>query len=314
MRIPRRSFTSGLGALAVTPAAAAAPPRITVGYTATLGFNGAFIAKDRGFFAQRGLDVELMLIALNSTIPGALTGGSIQIGGPTPTVLLQANDGGLDLVVVAGCSGVDPGNVTDGLMVRRGVAITQASDCIGKKIGVPGLNAIYHVLVRKWLDDHGVDWRRVNFVEVAFSQSADVLRSGSVDAVATGQPFSQRILSDGIGALVVSYAEIAPSGPPAIFYAAARDWADGHRDAVHAFRLALADAIQFQASDPASARVSASRFMKLPAEAMAATSLPLLQAEASPDQMRFWIDVMAKQGMLQEKPDLSSLPIPVNLC
>ena len=305
----RRAFAGGLGLALAAPwvrrAAAAAP--ITLGYTATLGFNGAFIAKDQGFFDRRGVPVELQLITLNSNIPGALMGGSVQLGGPTPTVLIQADDGGLDLLVVCGCSGIDPDNKTDGLLARTGSGISKPADCVGKKIGVPGLNAYFHILVRKWLTDGGVDWRRVNFVEVPFTQSADVLRSGSVDAVATGQPFSQRILKDGIGALVVTDTAIALPGASSIFYAATRDWATAHKDEVAAFRLAIADAVRFQAENPAAARASAGQFIKLPPAVLNSLPLPVLQESVTPAQVQFWVDLMAQQGMITDKPDPAKL-------
>ena len=311
VELARRALIPLLGSALAMPsvrtARAAAP--IRVGYTATLGFNGVFIAKDQGFFAKHGLDVDLLLIALNSNMPAALMGGSIQIGGPTPTVMLQAVEGGIDLVAVAGCSGVDPDNPTDGLLVRKGAGIDGPASCVGKKIGVPGLNAYYHVTIRKWLDDNKVDWRRVTFVEVPFTQSADVLRSRSVDAVATGEPFSNRILSEGIGTLLVRGADIVPRGTSGLFYAAMRDWAEANLDTVHAFRAALAEAVQSQKDDPAAARASAGRFIKLPPDVLATLSLPVLQGDVTPDRIRFWTDVMAQQGMLEHKPDPAKLLI-----
>ena len=306
-RFGRRAAMIGAGALLMTGRPARAATKVTLGYTATLGFNGAFIAKDRGFFEARGLDVTLQLITLNSNIPGALVGGSIQIGGPTPTVLLQADDGGLDLVIVAGCAGIDPGNKTDGLLVRKGAGISKASDLVGKKIGVPGLNAYYHVLIRKWLTDQGVDWRRVIFVETPFTQSADVLRAGSVDAVATGEPFSIRIVDEGIGTLLVAASSVAAGGTPSLFYAATREWARGNAAAIPAFQAAIADAIRFQDADPEGARASAAKFIKLPPEVMRSVGLPLLQATVTPNQVQFWVDVMEQQNMLQDKPNVSKL-------
>lgn len=310
--IGRRTLTAGLGLALAMPAirrVRAATP-IALGYTATLGFSAAFIARDRGIFARNGLDVNLILITLNSNIPGALVGGSIQIGGPTPTVMLQADDGGLDMVIVSGCSAVDPANKVDGLLARTDVTIAKAADCIGKKIGVPGLNAYYHVMVRKWMDDNGVDWRRANFVEVPFTQSADVLRSGSVDAVATGEPFSRRIISDGIGRAVVAASDVFPAGTPSLFYAATRSWSRANAGAVQAFRRSIGEAIRFQADDPAAARDSAAKFIRLPPEVMASISTPPLQSETTPGQVAFWIDLMAKQGMIQDKPDPAKLLTP----
>ena len=60
--------------------------KVVVGYTAVPDFAAAFIAKEQGVFAKRGLDVELKAITLTSNIPAALVSDSIQIGGTTPTV------------------------------------------------------------------------------------------------------------------------------------------------------------------------------------------------------------------------------------
>ena len=90
----------------------------------------------------------------------------------------------------------------------------------------------------------------MNFVETPFTQSADVLRSGSVDAVATGEPFSIRIADEGTGTLLVAMSAVAPGGTPNLFYAATRDWARANAAAVPAFQAAIADAVRFQASDP----------------------------------------------------------------
>jgi len=45
----------------------------------------------------------------------------------------------------------------------------------------------------------------------------------------------------------------APPNIPAIFYASTRDWAKAHPDAVKAFHEAIAEAVAFQAKDPAAA-------------------------------------------------------------
>lgn len=83
---------------------AGAQTKLNIGCTATTDCASAMVALDEGIFARNGLDVTMTLIGLNSNIPAALLSDSIQIGGPTPSVMLQAIDGGLDLVAVAGAS------------------------------------------------------------------------------------------------------------------------------------------------------------------------------------------------------------------
>src|SRR5512140_1609815 len=89
-------------AAALSASAAQAQTKVRVAYTASDAYVGAMVAKDKGLFEKHGLDVELQIIALNSTMPAALHSGSIEIAGTTTPVFLQAIDGGIDLVGIAG--------------------------------------------------------------------------------------------------------------------------------------------------------------------------------------------------------------------
>lgn len=154
-----------LGAL-LAGNAAFAQTKITIGYTAVPDFAAAFIAKDRGYFAQHNLEVTLQQLPLTSNVPPALVSDSIQIGGTTPPVFLQAVDSGLDLVAVASGSTYDNTQGFIGIVGKTGLNIRNAQDLVGKKFGVPGLDGTLHVLVRRWLADNGVDPRKVTFIEV----------------------------------------------------------------------------------------------------------------------------------------------------
>ena len=91
---------------------ALAQAKIQVGCTATSDCASAMVAVDEGIFKKHGLEVEMTPIGINSNIPAAILSNSIQIGGPTSTVFLQAADGGLDLVAIAGATVMSP--VTNG--------------------------------------------------------------------------------------------------------------------------------------------------------------------------------------------------------
>lgn len=99
-------LAAALPALA-TPALAE-PFKLKIACTATSDGASAMVARDKGLFAQHGLDADVTLIGVNTNIPPALVSDSIEIGGPTAPVFLQAVDGGLDLVVVAGACVMDP--------------------------------------------------------------------------------------------------------------------------------------------------------------------------------------------------------------
>jgi NitT/TauT family transport system substrate-binding protein len=309
----RRSL-AGLLALAA-PALLARPSaraqgartRIALGYTATADFWSCFVAKDQGLFEKRGLDVTPTLIALNSTIPAAMLGGSLQVGGPTPSVLLQANDGGLDLVVVAGAGATSPQATDGGLLVRNGLELKAPQDVVGKKIGVPGLGAFLHVLARQWLIEKGVDWKRVNFVEVPFAQMSDMLRAGTVDGVITGGQSATRIVQARTGQVAFPFLNELPPGIPSTLYATTRAWAAANPGAVEAFQEATAEAVALGTRDPEAARASVGKHVRMPADVLAAIVLPAQSPTVTDQQMQYWVDVMAGQEMLRTRPDVSRL-------
>src|ERR1044071_10264615 len=88
--------------LAASSLTAFAQTKLVVGYTPANAFMPAFVAKDKGFFAKRGLDVTLQTVPQGSTIAGAMAGGSVQAGTLTPPAFLLAGEGGIDAQMVAG--------------------------------------------------------------------------------------------------------------------------------------------------------------------------------------------------------------------
>lgn len=301
---------AGLLALGGLRTQAATPVPVSVGYTNTISCAGLFIAKDQGMFARRGLDVTLVLIALNSTIPSALIGGSVQIGAATPPVLLQAVDGGLDIVAIAGGAVNDiHGQGGPTVVARPGVSIKTAKDFEGKRVGVPGIGANMHVLFRRWLALHAVDDKKVNFVEVPMAQAGDILRSGNVDAVLTNEPYYQRIIKSKTGVLVSPYYTEMPDGLFAIYYASNRAWAKVNSATVTAYRAALEEATAFAAREPVKSREIVGKITRLPPDGVASIVLPALKVRVPVSDVKYWEDIMLAQGLLRTRPDPAALVI-----
>ena len=309
----RRTALSALGAAtlaaAALPARAQAGTKIVFGFTAVTDFASVFVAREEGYFTKRALDVEPKFIPLNSTIPAALQSDSLTIGGPTPSVFLQAVDGGLDLVLVAGGGLTSKGITGFGLVARAGSGIKTAQDCVGKKVGVPGLGAFLHVTFRAWLKDQGVDHRKVNFVEAAFPQHADLLRGGSVDAVVSADPFMSRITESGAGYVASYYSTFLPEGNQTIVHAARRDWAEKNPQAVRAFRESLVEAAAFMGQPKNDARVRAAigKYIKLPPEVLAKVQISPPGPVVTDKQLAYWVGLMKEQDMLKTTPDVARL-------
>ncbi len=303
------SLTAAAVGTTAWPSHAQSTTKIVFGFTAVNDFASVFVAKEEGYFSKRNLDVEPKFIPLNPSIPAAIQSDSLQMGGPTPSVYPQAVDGGLDHVVVGG-GGMTSKSLTGvGFVARAGSGIRTAQDCVGRKIGVPGLGAYLHVTFRAWLKINGVDPAKVNFIEVAFPQHSDLLRSGSLDGVVTGDPFMARILSSGTGYVASYYTTFQPDGMPSILYTARRDWAAKNAAAVKAFQESIIEAAHFikKPANDATVRAHIGKYIKLPPEVLASMQLSPPTPVINEKQLTYWVDMMNDQKMLKASPKVASL-------
>lgn len=309
----RRALLGAAAALVATivarPLRAQTPTKIAFGYTSVTDFATVFVAREEGYFSKRGLDVEPKFIPLNPSIPAAVQSDSLQIGGPGPTVYLQSVDGGLDHVVVSG-GGMTTRNMTGvAFVARAGSDIKIAQDCVGKKIGVPGLGAGLHVGFRAWLKSSGVDYAKVNFIEASFPQHGDLLRGGSLDGVVTADPFMARILASRVGYVASYYTTFQPEGMPTILHTARRDWAAKNPGAVKAFRESIVEAATFVDNPKNSAKVREhiGKYIRLPPEVMATIQISPPSPLIDEKQLTYWVDMMREQNMLKATPNVAAL-------
>ena len=280
----------------IASAAAAEMTKLTVSYSATADFAPAFIAKDAGIFEQHGLDVTLTNLATTSLGPPALMSGSLQIASSSPPLLLLANDGGMDLVAVAGVAAMDEKHPRSSLITRTGFTATTAQDFIGKKIARPGINSAIDLVLKKWLLDRGVALNQVTLVETPFTQMGDLLKAGQIDAAFELEPLRTRIIESGTAQKSVDIFSETKPNILASMYASSRSWAESHRDALTAFRASLEEAIVFLHGHAEEAKAIQTKYIG------AASTPDELQIELHPADFDFWIATLNQLKLLQQPP------------
>ena len=286
---------------------AAGSEKLTLLYSPTTGLMPSYIAKDHGIFEKHGLDVDLLLLTNQGAVISALMGGSAQIVTPSALAVIQAQEAGLDVVFVASSS-MSPSASRTGVFVKNGSNLHNAHDLIGKKVGVPSLNTLIHVITRRWLKEQGVDYNQVNFAEVGFQQMADVLSSGVLDAVYAIEPYYNRVAE--VGYPIGDPDATLPKRTLTSVYATTREWAEAHRATLTAFRQSLTDAIAFIASNEAAARQSLVKYTKQRPDIVASAALPVLEVTVEPRQVQFFIDLAREQGLIKSNPDGAAMIAP----
>jgi NitT/TauT family transport system substrate-binding protein len=298
---------AAVGAVAMGLAASSARAEtVTVASAGGADSAPSFISKEEGFYAKHGLDGSPMLMPLMPTIPPALLANAVQIGAINPTTLLQAIDGGLDLVALAGGSVIAHSIDNIGAVAGIDSGIKTPQDFVGKKVGVPGLGAVMHVMFRYWLIEKGVDFKKVNFVEVSLPNMRDVLSKGTVDGIVAIDPVMSQIVESKVGTVWRLIPDM-PEGQTILLYAATRDWATKHPKEVAAFRAAIADGAAFVTSDPEKAREDLGKYLKFPPAVLKTIRIGVQDPHLTTAQLAWWVDVMDKQGMLNTKIDVKKI-------
>ena len=310
MRVTRRSaMLTGLAAslpfssLTSWPAMAQTPlTKVAMGYVTASDFVPMLIAKDKGFFARRGIDADPKRIPIMTNIPAGLMSGDLQIGACTMPVLLQTNDGGLDMQLVSGASRHLKTASKIGLIVRTGLKIEKASDLKGKKIGVAGFNSTMDVFLRKWLRMNGVDEKEVTRVEAIFPQMPDLLKAGTIDAATITDPFRTMAVNSGAGTIFAEYAAEVTPDVLMVGYMSTGDYVRKNPQIVKAFREAMDEANAFGMANPAEAKEIEQKYL-----GFTSTSQPSWSTAIKPDDLDIYVAIGKEFGLYRTALDPAKL-------
>ena len=310
----RTAFLAGAAAAGTAlaggiPRAAAAATQIRVCYIPIVDELPMYVGVDQGFFKKRDLDVSGIIVANQGVLISSLASGSAELGSSVLVSMLPAIEAGIPLAAVAACVTFPiPHNV--GVLAKTDGGIKTAKDLVGKKVGIPGLKSYFQVMTTRWLAEKGVDAAKLTFVEVPPPQTADLLKSGQVDAVVTVDPFFHRIIDQKIGYQFDDFEATVPAGTLIDCYASTKDWALKNPVAVKAFREGLVESIEHIKKNEASARESLGKWTKQPPAVVADTAIPTFSVPVNAGQVQWWIDLAKKQGLIAGKVNPKDLLVP----
>ena len=267
----------------------------------------AWVALDKGIFAKHGLAVTLSPIQNLSLLPGTV-GRQFEFAASTPTDLIKAVAGGLDVVATAGEAIEVKSNPTTQVIVRKESGIKSAADLKGKAIAAPTLGAVIHVATLYWLKKNGVDPASIRGVEVPFPNMGDQLKAGNVDAVEALEPFAGALLAAGN----VSLGDpLLAAGDEVLFPFWISDgaWARANGPVIKAWIDALTEAQSYMNANPADTRAILAKYSRLPPEVVAKVPLPTYRFTIKPDELGVWIEVLKDLGQLSVPVDKAKIVV-----
>ncbi|MDM5333968.1 ABC transporter substrate-binding protein [Ureibacillus composti] len=181
--------------------------KITIAQT-THGFLFAplYIAQEKGFFNEEGLDVELITTGGGSKVMAAVIGGSVEIGGTTLGNVMEAADKGQDIQVFATMMNQYASNVVIRKEIAEERGITENSSISekiqalkGLKIAITSPGSSSDKLVRYLLEMENIQPdKEVELVPLGKSEAViPAFKNKQIDAFAFSSPTSDMGVMDG---------------------------------------------------------------------------------------------------------------------
>ena len=162
---------------------------VSMGYIPVMNFAPVFVAKELGYFAEQGLDVELRAFAGGSEMIAQIATNDLNagIGGAGPG-LFNAVNGGLPVKIIA--PGHSEGNpVATPLVVARSKCesgeIRSVADLDGKRVSINAPGATEYWLSQA-LAQGGLTIDDIDLQTLAFPDAVIALETGAVDAAILG--------------------------------------------------------------------------------------------------------------------------------
>jgi NitT/TauT family transport system substrate-binding protein len=207
-----------LGAVTSSQPTRAADVPVHIGVIGILAEAGLYVAAERGYFTQEGLDVSFIKDLYGpDAFPALATGQIDAVGGAFGPEVVNAIQRGINVKLVAGMNSYIAGWDAGFLTVRKELIdsgrVKDWKDLKGLKIAVaeprPNLTDYF---ASKYLANGGLTFADITTVNVPFANMISALKTGGVDAAHTSEPLST-VISD-IGAAVKwkPVSSYAPSG------------------------------------------------------------------------------------------------------
>lgn len=282
--------------------------KIRLGYPPQVDTVPYWIAQDRGFFAEEGLEVDFIPVGLSAMVP-SVASGSVDVVQVNSVQGIQAIDAGLPLTFVTG-SYVLPAVGNLSLAKAVGAQLEKPEDLLGKRIATPSFGSILLYMFNYWYDQQGLDYRALDWIEADGPTQRDMFARGELDAGLLYDPFYAMALRDGEVEKFIDFYADTPAGTMVSGQLAMTDWAEGNAETVAAFRRATIKGATLAAAEPEVAKAALKTWAKLSDEIGSLIAIPNYSPEIRPENFEHVLRVMQLQDMLATEITLDQVALP----
>ncbi len=242
-----REFTYGLATIftAVTLSSAALAETLTLAHSTWVGYGPFYIAKEKGYFQEEGIDLELQIMENTPIKMGALMAGQVDLVASTADEFPVYMKPGTPLKYILA---VDNSKGGDGVVSKKD--ISTVGDLKGRTVAFEE-GSVSQFFINALLLEAGLTQGDIEMVNMTATDAGVAFTAGQVDAAVTWEPHLTQGANASHGKLLISSAE--KPGLIVDVVAVTEETANKHAAELKGFVRAWQRALDFLASNPADA-------------------------------------------------------------
>jgi NitT/TauT family transport system substrate-binding protein len=282
---------------------AQAETKLQVGTIPIGDLSPFFIAQERGFFKEAGLDINTIPMAGGAAIQPALASGALNIGWSNVVSTFQGHLEGFDYRFITNGAIAKRGtNEVFGVLVAVDSPLKSAKDLAGKTIATNTLSNITQAVGQHWIDQNGGDSSKSKWVEIPFPQMEPALVQKHIDAFVAVEPWVTVPSQVNQKARVLGYpvGGIAPRFMIASFFSS-EAWIQKNGDAVKAFVAGWNRGIDAHNANLEEARATIAKFVKLSPDVLKLVTLSAFEKKILESDLQPMMDVALRYKLIAKK-------------
>jgi len=299
----RGAAIGAAAALLPLDAARAQTTKLQVGTIKIGDLSPFFIAQEKGFFKDAGLDVNAVAMVGGAAIQPALASGALNIGWTNVVSMFQGHQEGFDYrFITSGALAKRGTNEVFGVQVAVDSPIQSAKDLAGKVIATNTVGNITQAIGSRWIDQNGGDSSKLRWVEVPFPNMEAAVVQVHIDAFVAVEPFvtvpsqvnkKTRVLARPAGG-------IAPRFMIASFFSSDA-WIQIHGDTVKAFVTAWQRGIDMHNADLESAKANIAKYTGLSPDVLKVVTLTAFETKLLESDLEPIMDLALRYKLINKK-------------
>ncbi|MDP2632252.1 MAG: ABC transporter substrate-binding protein [Candidatus Curtissbacteria bacterium] len=277
--------------------------KLKIGIIETVSLLPYYVAKEKGYFTEEGLEVEAIPMQGGAVIAPAVASGDINIGWSITGSIIQAHDREFDFKMLGGGTFNKPTPDFQQFLVSADSDIKSPKDLEGRKFATndKSKTGFPSLLLEAWGKKNGVDIDKIIFMEMPFPQMEAALKNKQVEAGNFVEPYATFAISRGV-ARVLDDAPLSSIADRFMVsgWFAKKSWIDQNLQLINSFNKAIEKSTKYVNENPQELPSIISKNVKIEVETSSKMILPFFDTVIRSNDLQPLIDGFVQYGYIEK--------------